>query len=459
MAIFVVATLVMAIAFYGFVQGLLERQARSFAESLLIDTIGIYRELGAERFLEEVDERAELDPFSRDIYVVLNADGEPLAGAAQRLPSEMLEPGFLESPEGARGRIVTDFPNQFRRVRDGDERAGRRGSADDAVFLFEPLPEGGSLMVVLLSPQLEVTRELLPRALVWTGGLMALLGLLGAVSLTRLIERRLETLNTLSHDIREGDLTRRVPTDGSGDEFDRLAENLNSMLDRIAELLESSRQVTNDIAHDLRTPLTRMQTRLEALRDSSEYEAAHAVEQVLEDSAEVLRIFDALLRISGVEAGSADQGFETVSLSAVVEDVAELYEPAAAEKDIAWTQSIATDLEVLGDRQLLFQAVANIVENAIKYTPSAGRVRLELCEVKGSSRFLVEDSGPGIPSGELERVFHRFYRLEQHRGSPGNGLGLSLVRAIVEAHGGTISLVTMETGLRVTLELKLSLDR
>ncbi len=455
MAIFVVSTLAIGLLVRVIVEDYLEDQARSFVEALMLDVTSFYQELGSEALIEEINERARLDPRSRDIYVLFDENHEPIAGAPSRLPESMLRAEFPQSAVAARGRIVIDFPRQFdRRQRPGGRSPGP-GEVDDAVFLIEELSQGWSLMIVLMAPEMEEIREFVRGTLVASAALMSILGLLGAIVLTRIVGSKLEGLNALSRDIREGDLTLRIPTDGSGDEFDRLALNLNAMLDRIAELLESSRQVTNDIAHDLRTPLTRMQTRLEALRDRADsgQEVEQAVELILEDSNAMLRIFDALLRISGIESGSVERAFQEVSLSLIVEDVAELYEPLAAEKGVATSKRVAPDLAVQGDKHLLFQAVANIVENAIKYTPRGGRVLIALQSREEGVRLLVEDSGPGIPEAEREKIFDRFYRLESHRNSPGHGLGLSLVKAIVELHRGTIELGSTKGGLSFRVDL------
>ena len=455
MAIFVVSMLVIGVFLHFTIQGYLENQARSFVEALMLDATSFYDELGAEALIGEIDERARLDPRSRSIHVLFDESHEPIAGASNRLPQGMLDADFLQSAEAARGRITVDFPNQYDRGNRSDRERSAEGKDDEAVFGFEELPNGWTLLVVLIAPEIEETREFLRRTLTISAILMSVLGLLGAIVLTRIVERKLEGLNALSHDIREGDLTLRIPTDGTGDEFDNLANNLNAMLDRIEELLESSRQVTNDIAHDLRTPLTRMQTRVEALRDAanSGHDVDQEIELILEDSSNVLRVFDALLRISGIEAGSARRAFARVSLSQIVEDVAELYEPLASDKNLTYTRNVAPDLVMKGDKHLLFQATANIVENAIKYTPPGGTVSVDLQPKNGGVALLVEDSGPGIPVDKRGKIFERFYRLESHRGTPGNGLGLSLVKAIVALHGGTIRLESSGEGLGFRVEI------
>ena len=455
-AIFVASTVAIGLLFQFVIEDYLEDQARSFVAALMLETTSFFDELGAEALIEDIEERARIDLSSRDIYVLFDKNYEPVAGAWNRLPPRMLAPGFPESVEAATGRITADFPNRVNRARRPQAQRSISGRDDEAVFLIERLANGWRVLIVRIAPEIEQTREFVRAALAGAAALMALLGLIGAIALTRVVESKLERLNALSHDIREGDLSRRIPTNRTGDEFDNLAANLNAMLDRITELLESSRQVTNDIAHDLRTPLTRMRTRLEALRGSvGNPDVDATVELILADSNAMLRIFDALLRIAGVESGRAGGLLETVCLSEIVEDVAEFYEPLATAKDIECTRRIEPDLDVTGDRHLLFQAAANIVENAIKYTPPGGRVHIDLRPRHGSVELAVEDSGPGIPPAQREKVFDRFYRLEHHRNSPGNGLGLSLVKAIVDHHHGTLSLGSTDAGgLRFSLQIR-----
>jgi signal transduction histidine kinase len=246
---------------------------------------------------------------------------------------------------------------------------------------------------------------------------------------------------------------------GSGDEFDQLAAGLNRMLARIESLMAGVRQVSDNIAHDLRTPLTRLRTKLELLR--AEVEAAlgaappasAAAEETIAAAEEMLATFNALLRIARIESGSQRAAFAEVDLAPLARDVAELYEPVAADKGQTLSVAAPRLVPVVGDRDLLFQALSNLVDNAVKYTPESGRVSLTV--EPRADRVLVEvaDSGPGIPPDLHGEVFRRFFRADDSRSTPGSGLGLSLVQAVVALHGGAIELDDNRPGLRVLVRL------
>jgi signal transduction histidine kinase len=272
--------------------------------------------------------------------------------------------------------------------------------------------------------------------------------------MARSVNNRLESINSISRQIRRGDLSRRMPSTKGGDEFDRLGGNLNEMLDQIEKLMVGVRDVSNAIAHDLRTPLTRLRNHLEQARDDAHNdEMRDRLDETLGEADALLATFRSLLRIVQIEAGNRRREFGEVGLNALVDDVVELYEPLAAEKNLQLTTSAAASVRASGDRDLLFQAISNLVDNAIKYTPTDGTVDIRLGEGSLGARIEVADSGTGIPVAERERVFERFFRLETHRGSPGSGLGLSLVAAVVALHGGSISLEDNNPGLRVLFDL------
>jgi len=253
-----------------------------------------------------------------------------------------------------------------------------------------------------------------------------------------------------------GDLSRRVPTRGSGDDFDQLSASLNEMLDRIQTLMEGLRQVSNDIAHDLRTPLTRLRQRLEAARLKARTvdDYAGAVDSTLADTDQILRTFGAMLRIAQIEAGTARSRFTTVDLSGVLRAIVDLYAAFAEDQQQALTGKIADGVSVHGDRELLTQMLVNLVENALRHSPAGTLVQVGLERQANAVLCSIADNGPGIPKEEYDKVFRRFYRLDASRATPGSGLGLSLVAAIAELHGVAISLGDNQPGLRVELRFK-----
>ncbi len=272
-----------------------------------------------------------------------------------------------------------------------------------------------------------------------------------AVGVTLL--RRVERIDRTARQIMAGDLSRRIPVDGAGNELDRLADGLNRMLARIEELVANLHHVSGDIAHDLRTPLGRLRQRLEACRlkprRPAEYEAA--IDGAIADSDAVLATFDALLRISQIEVGTRRARFARVDLSAVAENVVEAYTAVAEDEGRSLVADIEPAVELLGDRELLTQMLANLVENALHHTPPGSRVEVRIEARERTARAVVSDDGPGIPADERERVFRRFYRLDAARSTPGNGLGLSLVAAVAQLHEARVTLEDNHPGLRVVV--------
>ena len=280
-----------------------------------------------------------------------------------------------------------------------------------------------------------------------------LLGTIGGAIVAALSLRRVEHINVTLRRIMTGDLSERIETKSSSGDFLRLSESVNQMLDRIEALMTGVRQVSDNIAHDLRTPLTRLRNKLSDLHDNCEDDAnREQLEQLIDEADGLLGTFSALLRIAQVETGHRRSGFAEVDLCTLVSDVIELYEPLAAEKEQTFHTGLAKVGSFHGDRNLLFQAVANLVDNAIKYTPEGGRVQVNLAVEGGVVRIEVADSGIGIPEDDRERVFQRFFRVEHSRSRhPGNGLGLSLVQAVVRLHDGYIELKDNNPGLRMVL--------
>jgi signal transduction histidine kinase len=280
----------------------------------------------------------------------------------------------------------------------------------------------------------------------WTVGLILLFGLGGGALMSRNMLRRLDAINRTSGEIIKGDLTRRVPLAGSGDEFDLLAENLNRMLDRIERLMKGLREVTDSVAHDLRTPLNRLRNRLEesVARLHASGAQASEIERAIAETDQLIGTFNALLLIAETDAGTTRAAMTALDLGEVAADVVELYEPLAEERDVRLMLMPPGDVtvprNVEGNRSLIAQALANLVDNAIKYTPEGGAVRIRIAVTDAGVELSVADSGPGIPAEDRIRVVERFVRLEASRNSPGTGLGLSLVAAVAHFHNAQLEL-------------------
>jgi signal transduction histidine kinase len=288
----------------------------------------------------------------------------------------------------------------------------------------------------------------------WTVLLILLLGTAGGALMSRNMLRRLDVINRTSGEIIAGDLTRRVPMTGSGDEFDVLAENLNRMLDRIERLMKGLREVTDSVAHDLRTPLNRLRNRLEesVARLNASGAQAGEIERAIAETDHLIATFNALLLIAETDAGTTRAAMSALDLAEVAADVTELYEPLAEERKVALTRILSAAVVIEGNRSLIAQALANLVDNAIKYTPAGGRVYIRAAAAGEGVELSVADSGPGIPQADRPRVTERFVRLEASRNSPGTGLGLSLVVAVAHFHKAELILEdNAPTGLKAVL--------
>ncbi|WP_422020901.1 sensor histidine kinase [Pyruvatibacter mobilis] len=331
----------------------------------------------------------------------------------------------------------------------------------EAIAVMTRLPEGMSLLV---GQDIEERRQLeaqITNALGWAVGAMIVLGILGGAIISRNLVARIDDINRTAKDIMGGELSRRIPVTGAGDEIDQLAENLNDMLDQIERLMLGMRQVTDNIAHDLRSPLNRLRNRLEVtlMKPATQEEYAQALEKSIHEADELLGTFNALLLIARAEAGAARDGMDWVDLSALAQDAAELYEPVAEEAGLRLDLAIEPGIEYHGHRELLAQAIANLLDNAIKHAAHPGGIGEGVIRLAVQSRgsrgaeVSVSDNGPGIALEDRERVLGRFVRLEQSRNTPGSGLGLSLVSAVTRLHGGALRLEDNEPGLRVIIGL------
>ena len=317
---------------------------------------------------------------------------------------------------------------------------------------YETLPDSSRLLVGRIDDSSGFVATI-AIGLACAVGLILLLAAAAGVSTSRRSVARIEAINATSREIMRSGLGKRIPRRGTGDEWDGLADNLNSMLDRIGELVEANRQVSDNVAHDLRTPLTRIRGRLEQAYnqpfDPTRYR--ELLGDIIAELDDILRIFSSLLRIARIEAQEQRAAFRPLDLSVLAREVVELFEPMAEQRGVLLRVSRSGPTLVMGDRDLLFDALSNLVDNAIKHGASGGLVAVEVKERADGSLLIVSDRGPGIPPEERKNVLKRFYRLERSRNSPGSGLGFSLVGAVAHLHETRIEMTDNAPGLRVEI--------
>ncbi|MDP2331615.1 MAG: ATP-binding protein [Reyranella sp.] len=317
------------------------------------------------------------------------------------------------------------------------------------------LSDGSFLLVAQDANRLSDMQRAIVRAFAWAGGLTLLLAIAGGAWLGSTFLRRIDAITRTSRAIMEGDLSARIPVRGTHDEIDQLVTSLNDMLARIQQLMDGLRQVSSDIAHDLRTPLGRLRQHLEdaraRARTTDDYD--RATEAAIEEADALLETFSALLRIAQVEAGAQKSAFADLDLSALARSIGEAYLPAAEDSRHRLQIHVEDGVRLTGDRQLLAQMISNLVENALRHTPAGTTVTLGLRKSGTGLEAEVADDGPGIPVEERDKVFDRFYRLDRSRSTAGSGLGLALVKAIAGLHGLSVRLEDRKPGLRVVLSL------
>lgn len=454
MVIFLLSVSILLAYIYWSTVGYMSRQADATIDTEILGLAERYREHGLEGLSQTMQQRVARNPDGKSLYLFAAPDYRSLAGNMSWWPDEIPD---------SDGWIT--FPLWQDEGGDHPRRPRHYGRA--RVFV---LRGGLHLLVGRDIKELEEVRSLLANAIGWGVALTAGLAALGGLAMSRSTKARLDSINQTSREIMRGDLSRRVPTRGSGDDYDQLAENLNAMLDRIQELMAGVREVSDNVAHDLKTPLARLRNRLEtlqrmpaqmddsptALRDEVESVAAGA----LAEADRLLSMFDAVLRIARIETGAGRARRQSLDLARVLHDVFELYEPVAQDKGVTLSLDAPSTIALQGDPDLLFQAVSNVIDNAIKFSSKGNAVRIHSQRLSSASgqeaEIVVADGGPGIPREERERVFRRFHRLENSRSTPGNGLGLSLVHAVMELHHGEVTLqANQPSGLRVVIKLPL----
>lgn len=434
----------------------IERQVADTVQAELRGLAEQYAEEGLPRLLEVIEQRSAPGGDTDNVYLLVSPNLQRIAGNLQSWPEAAQPDG-----EWLRLRLYRTF--------EGTEQVlvGARA--------FE-LRGGFRLLVGRDMAARESLLRTILEAIGWGLAAALLLGALGGWLLGRYLLSRVETVSRTSRRIVDGDLSQRVPLSGTGDAFDRLADNLNRMLTRIETLMTGMRVVTDSLSHDLRSPLTRLRSRIEmALREHDALyserspgqtpEGAQAsadrqvLEQALADVETIRGTFDSLIAIAEAEAGVTRVAFQRVDLAELVAELGELYEPLAEESQCRLQVTLDGPVAIKGHRQLLAQALSNLLDNALKYGCDGDEIRIALVRRNGSADLTISDRGPGIPATARESVLKRFVRLDESRSRPGSGLGLSLVAAVAKLHDSRLALEDNEPGLRVVWSFRTADDQ
>jgi signal transduction histidine kinase len=431
--LFMVAAILLAGLLWWSTTGYLDRETDAV---ITADTRAIGDRLddfGLAGVVQTMNERIAANTDGRAIYLLTDPRLKPIGGNVDAWPLKVgAQPGWYEIELVHRDRLHVSR------------------------LLHVALPGGFQLLVGRDVQDRVDMRNLFLRGLGWAGLVALGFAIFGAWLIRRAVERRIEGINRTATAIVQGDLAQRMPLHDTDDEFDQLVATINRMLDQIQHLIEGVRNVSNAIAHDLRTPLAETRARLESLlRQPVGSDAAlDGIAAAIADIDRLIGVFNALLRLAELDTGLRRAGFARVDVPTLIDDVAELYGPAAEAKGIALVSSAQPGLGLTGDRQLLAQAIGNLLDNAVKYTPTGGNIRLSAAVDEGGRILVaVADNGPGIPETERDRATQRFYRGDASRHAEGVGLGLSMVEAVAKLHGGELRLEGNNPGLRAVLAL------
>jgi signal transduction histidine kinase len=421
---FAVSVAALGVVTYVVTADALERRLDRQVEGDLLALQRDYRSGGLGRLVAAVSDHEHVHPYGALDYAVL-AQGKQVAGHLSRWP------------------ITAGWSNLPYAESDGEE--GRRR------YLVANLDDGVTLAVAADADQVDEVTDAIFYGFLSAFGAVLVLGVLGGIGLSLALLRRVDVIRRTADAIIAGDLSRRIPVSGSGDDLDRLSQTLNHMLDRIGELMESLRHVSANLAHDLRTPLARLRQRLEAAQIQRDDARKDALVLAVAQVDDILATFAALLRIAQIEAGTRRAGFAPVDLSEIFVTVADAFTPAAEDTGRTLTATITPSLNTVGDRELLTQMVANLLDNAIRHTGASAAIVIDLHPDKNGILASVSDSGPGVPAAERERIFQRFHRLPESQLVYGSGLGLSLVQAVADIHGISLTAEDTAPGLRIKM--------
>jgi signal transduction histidine kinase len=413
----------------GVVQWEASRYLSGVVDQMLAARIHYLESTDPHRLPETVEAASAIDAQGFMWVGLFDANGRRIAGNIARVPDELSEDGVVTSVQTA---VVSPTRRSPMRARG----------------ITRELPSGERLVVAKDSTTIDGVGAIIRRGLLWGLSLTLIPGVLGGVLIARGPARRIRAIQQAMEPIRQGDLSVRLPVTRGGDEVDLLAATVNTTLGEIERLLGEVKGVTDNIAHDLRTPLTRMRTRLYRLQQQfAETPEGDQLDACVAEIDTVLGRFRALLRVSELEDRQRSACFEELDIGEVLHNVHEFYAPLAEDRGQAFQLQVGTLPHLRGDPQLMFEAFANLVGNAIKFTPDGGTVRLvALTDPSGDARVEIADTGPGIPEKEREAVFRRFYRADETRSKPGSGLGLAIVSAIVRLHGYSLAVGGDEKG-------------
>lgn len=441
--VFVVLSLALIAYISSTTASLLDRQLNAAIDREVSELSDEFRDRGLFKLIETIERRSIRPDAS--VYLITDFSGNPIAGNVSQL---MYDPAEASAGDTFPVRYI-----RLAQIDDPDAEAHR------ALATLSVLGGGYRLLVGRdVEDRIEFS-QIIRRSIRGAIVVVVALALVSWIFLSRSVLRKVDGIAASSRQIVAGDLSRRLPTDDTGDEFDRLAKSVNGMLDEIERLHGGLQEVSQNIAHDLKTPLTRLRNRLDELSrhvgepDRSEAELAAAIEEC----DQLIRTFDALLTIARVESHSAGVALEPTDLSALVRDMAEFYDPAAEDVGMTLETRVTPDLVVAGEPNLLRTMIANLLDNALKYGRGAeGRVELSVAREDDAAVLTVRDFGPGVEAADRGRLTERFVRGDAARSKPGAGLGLSMVKAIVGQHGGRMTLEDAEPGLAVRIALPLA---
>jgi signal transduction histidine kinase len=436
--LFTVCAFVLVFYMTGEAARFLLSQTKSTISEEVDDLAQVYTRAGLPGLVRTIDRRSRAP--GAGLYLIADAAGLVLAGNVAQIDNRIL---------GREG--WTKEPFDYKRFsEEGNEKQHH------AVAQIIALPNGMRILVGQDLGEPERFRQIVQRSLKFALIMMGIGAFLIWFFVGRRALKRIDTMSEASRRIMGGDLAGRLPVTGSGDEFDRLAQNLNQMLTKISELNDGLKQVSDNIAHDLKTPLTRLRNKAEAALNSkgSKAESKADFEDIIAQSDLLIRTFNSILMISRLEAGYSSEQMAELDLNVLTADVVELYEPLAEEAGVKIQYTAASPIRIIGNRELLSQSLSNIIDNAIKYSKGHSTMPVVDVSIERGAQYVsvaVSDNGPGIPEVDHERVTERFVRLEKSRSEPGSGLGLSLAKAVMKMHKGELKLANNASGLTVGL--------